>query len=75
MAGAKRYLSRLAANTSDDGSSAVQLIAPVRMAVSAPANVSGSAHLYGKTVGAGAAAHAVGRRRETPVSCGCETGT
>jgi hypothetical protein len=70
MAGAKRYLSRLAANTSDDGSSAIQLIAPVRMAVSAPANVSGSAHLYGKTVSGRTLPHmrSGGRSRNTSSS-------
>ncbi|WP_153013196.1 hypothetical protein [Aquitalea pelogenes] len=69
MAGAKRYLSRLAVNTSDDGSSSVQLIAPVRIMVSAPVNVPGSAHLYGKIMAGRTLPHMrSGAGREVPVA-------
>ena len=59
MDGAKRYLSRLAVNTSDDGSSAVQLIAPVRFAVSSsvPVAQSASAILYTRSLSGSSRLH------------------
>ena len=69
MAGAKRYLSRLAVTVQDDGNSAIQLISPVRLVVSAPANVSGSSHVYGKTTAGRTLLHVrAGAGREFPVA-------